>query len=190
MAKHSNSWQHAKTEFDILVKSNKDPENRPIVEPFIPEILALVDKFGKSGQSGGSAPYTASSIVENLKTLLMHKPICPIMGIAEEWVDVAEYNEGKPLFQNKRCCSIFKKGEKGKAYYVDAIVWKADKDNTFTGSAIDENNKKILSRQYITFPFEPKTFYVHVILQKNGNTRISVLGNQQLKKAYKYFSRK
>jgi hypothetical protein len=189
MRKHSNTWSHAKTELDILVKSFKEKSDSPLVEPFIPEMLALIDKFGKSGQSGGSAPYVGAAICNTLKVLMQHKPICPITGMDEEWVDVSEYNDGKPLFQNKRCSAIFKGGKNGRAYYLDAIVWQAEKDNTFTGMAIDEENKKVYSRQFIKFPFEPKTFYVHVILQKNGTTRVSVLGGRQLAKARKYFSK-
>jgi hypothetical protein len=32
----TNTYNFAKQELDILVKSATDPENRPIIEPFIP----------------------------------------------------------------------------------------------------------------------------------------------------------
>ena len=67
----NNTLTHAQRELDILVKSCPDPENRPIIEGFIPEILALVEKFGKSGQSGGSAPYTATAISQAVKKLCL-----------------------------------------------------------------------------------------------------------------------
>ena len=49
-----NTMTHAERELDILVKSATDPNNRPIIEEFIPEILALVRKFSNSGQRGVS----------------------------------------------------------------------------------------------------------------------------------------
>ena len=54
----SNTKNKAVVEFEILEKTVKDA----IISPFKDEILALVDKFGESGQSGGSAPYTAGAI--------------------------------------------------------------------------------------------------------------------------------
>ena len=107
----SNTKNFAERELDILVKSNTDPENRPIIEAFIPEILALVDKFGNSGQSGGSAPYTASALSSAIKKLCMQEPICPITGIDEEWVDVSELCDGKIVYQNRRCSALFKDGK-------------------------------------------------------------------------------
>lgn len=83
-----NTMTHAERELDILVKSATDPNNRPIIEEFIPEILALVRKFSNSGQSGVSAPYTASAISSAVKKLCLQEPICPITGIDEEWIDV------------------------------------------------------------------------------------------------------
>ena len=67
----SNVYSHAKRELDILVKTHIDPENRPIIEEFIPEILALCEKFGNSGQSGGSAPFVSSAISQAVKHLCM-----------------------------------------------------------------------------------------------------------------------
>lgn len=164
----SSTYNYAQRELDILVKSSIDPENRPTIEPFISEILELADRFGKSGQSGGSAPMTATAISQAVKCLLLQEPICPITGIDDEWVNVAEYGAGKDertcVWQNSRCSSLFKEGS-GRAYYLDAIVWKGDTEgesgydwDNFTGTV-----EGVLSRQYIRkFPFNPKTFYIDV----------------------------
>lgn len=120
----TNTQRYAQLEFDILVKSATDPDNRPIIEPFIPEMLALCEKYGKSGQSGGSAPYTATALAQAVKKLLLQEPICPIMGIGEEWMDVADMGDGIDiLWQNARCGALFK-GINGRAWFLDAIVWK------------------------------------------------------------------
>lgn len=164
----SNTCSFAQRELDILIKSSTDPENRPIIEEFIPEILALVDKFGNSGQSGGSAPYVATAISSTVKKLCLQEPICPVTGIEEEWVDITEMNGGETMYQNIRCYGLFKKD--GKARYVDAIVWKDQNALTFTGSAYVKNsNKKYRSSQCIkSFPFTPKTFYIDVIMEETA----------------------
>lgn len=90
-------------------------------------------------------------------TLAKQKPLCPITGNEEEWGTGAS---GK---QNKRCSALFKDEDSDKAYYIDAIVWKGEKEwDTFTGRVCLPNGGYIRSRQYVKFPFEPKTFYVDV----------------------------
>lgn len=163
----SNTHNYAERELDILVKSSTDPDNRPIIEPFIPEILALCEKFGKSGQSGGSAPYTASAISQAVKKLMLQNPIMPMTGIEDEWVNVSEYGAGKKerecVYQNKRCSGLFK-GLKNDAWYLDAIIWKEENGNTYFGNAIDKEGNRYHSKQLVkSFPFTPKTFYIDVV---------------------------
>jgi hypothetical protein len=151
----SNIKNHAESELNLLCKiSGTDIEDRPLVEEFIPEMLLLIDKFGNSGQSGGSAPYTANAICNTLRKLMLFEPISPISGIDEEWMEVS--NE---VYQNKRCGSIFKQSINGTPYYLDAIVWQGEDDwDSFTGTVCG-----ISSRQYIKkFPFKPKTFRINL----------------------------
>ena len=159
----SKTKSKAVREFSILKKTVKDA----IIAPFEKEILALVDKFGNSGQSGGSAPYTASAISQAVKDLCLQKPICDITGIDEEWNDVTrEMSEEKDVYQNNRLSAIFKEGKNGEPYYLDAIVFQGKEDwDTFTGSVyIDEDKFELIrSRQFIKLPFKPKTFYIDVI---------------------------
>jgi len=199
----------AAKELGILVKSNTDPENRPVIEPFIPEILALCEKFGLSGQSGGSAPYTAGALSQVIKKLCLQEPICPVTGIGEEWVDVVEFM-GKPMWQNNRCSALFKY-EDGKCSYSDAIVWKGEADHdTFTGRVyVDLVDYELIgSSQLVRFPFTPKTFYIDVVRvfvtkehaeQNNlhyiedgfGKCYLSVLKDKnQLKAVFKYYDKK
>lgn len=152
----TKTQSHAKRELDILVASATDPDNRPIIEPFIPEILALCEKFGESGQSGGSAPYTATALSSAIKNLCLQKNICPIMGTDDEWGTVADN-----VNQNNRVSAIFKDAEG--AYYLDAITWRTQKGTTWSGTAILFSGERITSRQRIkSFPFEPKTFVIDV----------------------------
>lgn len=165
----TNTQRFAQRELDILVKSATDPNDRPIIEEFIPEILALCEKFGNSGQSVGSAPYTATALSHAIKKLCLQEPICEITGIDEEWIDVARFGDGSGsggdiVFQNSRCSGLFKNKD-GRCWYLDAIVWKGDTEgesgndwDTFTGRV-----EEFSSRQYVrSFPFTPKTFYIDV----------------------------
>jgi hypothetical protein len=187
----SNTGSFAQHELDILVKSTTDPENRPIIEEFIPEILALVDRFNRSGQSGGSAPYTATALSQAIKKLCLQEPICPITGIDDEWANVSDYSPGETWFQNKRCSALFK-NEDNKPYYLDAIVWKDQKGLTFTGSAyVRKINEKYCSRQYVkSFPFTPKTFYIDVIMEEAAPDWwiAYIKDSSQLEQAAKYYN--
>jgi len=67
----TNTARYAERELSILSQSHPDPDNRPLVEPFKDQILSLCEAFGQSGQSGGSAPYTATAISQAVKKLLL-----------------------------------------------------------------------------------------------------------------------
>ena len=158
----TNTYKHAKRELDILAATVPDA----IVTPFAKEILALCEKFGKSGQSGGSAPYTATAISKAVKKLLLQEPICDVTGHESEWFDVSESCGGNVTYQNNRCSALFKDGIESKAHYLDAIVWKGKEYwDTFTGRVyIDDKNFELIgSPQFVKFPFKPKTFYVDVV---------------------------
>lgn len=162
----NNTYTHAKNELDILISNTPDA----VVKEFKDEILAICEKFGNSGQSGGSAPYTASILSNTIKDLCLHKTISPITGEDNEWSSVTNLNDGTILYQNKRNSAIFKEGN-GRAYYIDAIVKKDQNGSTWTGSFwlnkedYESGNKKlkVFTRGYIkSFPFTPVTFYVNV----------------------------
>ena len=158
----TNTQKFAKQELDILAATVPDA----IVTPFAKEILALCEAFGNSGQSGGSAPYTATAISKAIKKLLLQEPICDVTGHESEWVNVGEMGDGLIIYQNNRCSALFKDGTESKAYYLAAIVWKGVEEyDTFTGSVYidDKDFELIRSRQFVKFPFKPKTFYIDVV---------------------------
>jgi hypothetical protein len=159
--RQSKCLTHADRELDILLRLHPDA----VVKDFIPEIKALVNKFGNSGQAGGSAPYVAGAIVGVIKSLLAYQPVCDLTGEDSEWFDVSGYSEDNtPTFQNNRDGRVFKNKD-GKAYFIEAIVFEGDKGGTFTtNGSVTHNGEKISSTQYIkSFPFTPKTFRVDVI---------------------------
>lgn len=200
----TNTKKFAKRELDILKTTVPDA----IITPFEKEILDLCEAFGKSGQSGGSAPYTASAIAEAIKKLCLQEPICDVTGHDSEWVDVTSFMD-KTMWQNSRCGSLFKYPD-GKCSYTDAIVWKgSEKYDTFTGRVYIDNVdfELIGSSQYVNFPFKPKTFYIDVVripiskkeaeeknlhyIEDNNKCYYSVLKDpKQLEKVFKYYNRK
>jgi hypothetical protein len=188
----NNTRNFAEYELDILVKSETDPENRPLIENFIPEILALVDKFGNSGQSGGSAPYTANVISQAVKKLCMQQPLCPITGIDNEWFNIGDENSIDLQYQNKRCYALFK-DVNNNAWYLDAIIWKNQNGITYSGSAYLSNGEKIRSSQYVkSFPFEPKTFYIDVIETEIApdDWKFNIKDEEQLNKVFEYYNKR
>ena len=160
----TNTQNFAKRELDILAATVPDA----IVTPFAKEILALCEAFGNSGQSGGSAPYTASAISQAVKKLLLQEPICDVTGHESEWSDVSAMGDGsEPYYQNKRCSALFQdKNSENPPYYLDAIIWKGKENwDTFTGRVyIDDKDFELIgSSQFVKLPFKPKRFYIDVV---------------------------
>jgi hypothetical protein len=197
----TNTQSHAKKELNILAKVM--PDN--LVTEFEPEILALCEKFGQSGQSGGSAPYTAAAISQAVKKLCLQETIAPLTGEDNEW---AFGHMDKTYYQNIREGAVFKDGKDGKAYYLDAIIWKGDTVgesgetdwDQFTGTV-----EGIKSRQFIkAFPFTPKRFYINVTRvpfdkEKHNSKDATTCGDgdyvylikdkTQLEKVWKYYDK-
>lgn len=194
----TNTQNFAKQELDILAATVPGA----IVTPFANEILALCEAFGKSGQSGGSAPMAASAISQAVKHLMLQEPICPIMGSDEEWVNVRDVSdEDEMMYQNKRCSALFK-SKSGKCWYIDAIIKKVvQTGHTFHGwfwltredMLIGDRNKMISPSHYVkAFPFTPKTFYIDVIEEEvaKDNWEMYMKDPKQLEKVWKYYDRK
>jgi len=157
----SKTSEKAALEFEVLRNTVEDA----IIVPFEKEILALVEKFGESGQSGGSAPYTAGAISEAVKKLCLQQPLCDITCIDTEWRDVSGRVGGKTdRYQNKRLSSVFKDGKNGAPYYLDAIIFRGNEGITFSSNSVKlKDGSTLASRQFIKLPFAPKTFFVDVI---------------------------
>ncbi len=187
MDRKSNTASLAELELKILCDAAPDPDNRPLVEPFIPEMLALLNKFGNSGQSGGSYEMTADAITHCLNKLLKQKPILPLTGLPGEWAQVVDGND--PISQNKRLSSVFK-GADGEPYYLDAIAWRAPNGNTWSGNAKLPNGTVINNRQKIrSFPFVPKTFIIDITEEeiKPDDWEFTVADESQLNEVFKYY---
>jgi len=180
---------HAERELEILLKTTPDA----IIRHFVPEIIALCEAFGNSGQSGGSAPFTAKALSQAIEKLCLQKTIAPLTGKDDEWNDVSD-----DVFQNNRDSAVFKEKKTGKAYFLDAIIWKSQKRSCWNGSAklikntTPDEDETIRSRQYIkSFPFKPKTFYVDIIDKDLGNDdyEFIISSEKQLEDVWGYYDK-
>ncbi len=199
----TNTAKHAERELDILFATTPDA----IIKPFKTELLALCEAFGKSGQSGGSAPYTAGALSEAVRKLCLQKTIAPLTGDSDEWMQVENGNDGA-YYRNVREGAVFK-DSKG-AYYLDAIIWKTQSGSGWSGTAKIENlltskvdsllndefkklgNGEIRSRQYVkSFPFTPKTFVVDVIEKEvaKDDWEFTVKDVSQLDEVFEYYKK-
>lgn len=183
------AFSHAERELDILLKTTPDA----IIRDFVPEIIAVYEAFGRSGQSGGSAPYTALALSQAIKKLCLQQTIAPLMGEDDEWNNVGEIlctGERGDVWQNNRLSSVFK--EDGKAYYLDAITWKTQKGSTWHGSAKTKTGETITSRQYIrSFPFKPQEFVIDVIEKEisKDNWEFTIKNDKDLEKVFEVYDK-
>lgn len=68
-------------------------------------ILELVQTFATQNHSGSTAPY----VMDIFTLLASFKPLTPLTGEDDEWVDVSIETNGTPLWQNKRASYVFKR---------------------------------------------------------------------------------
>jgi hypothetical protein len=124
-------------------------ERANVEEDVRPSLLAAVEAFAEYGHSGGSA----AVCIQILHDLLQFKPLTPLTGEDDEWMDVAEYGaKGGVLWQNKRRSTVFKDAEG--AYDIDVI--KHYPNGETTSGCPDEGWPRI------TFPYTPQTAHVYL----------------------------
>lgn len=103
-------------------------------------LVELIDTFAKQGHSGFSASYCRQMFDQ----LAAFKPIGPLTGEDDEWVEVMP-----GMFQNKRCFRVFK--ENGQAYDINGRIFRDTDGSCWTNGD---------SRVPVTFPYTPTSVYV------------------------------
>lgn len=147
---------HAEREMDLIGLTEDDEMNGAMRK----HILHMIEEFAQEGHSGFSASYA----IDLLSKLLKFKPLSPLTGNDDEWVDVGEQNGG-PLWQNNRCSHVFKDAEG--AYDIDGIVFwewsERELDEDEEGYPGIRRFKSYYtgrdSRVKVTFPYTPTTIY-------------------------------
>lgn len=169
----SNLIEHAKKELELAGLYDKDSDYGGALAE---SVIELIETFSKQGHSGGSA----GRVVSLFNKLANYKTITPLTGDKDEWNEVSD-----GVFQNKRNSAVFKDGLNGKAYYLNAIIWKNQKGFDWNGNA-----DGITSRQHIkAFPFQPKTFVIDVLEEevKKDDWLFHIKNKKDLKKVFEVY---
>lgn len=154
----SNLLEHAKIELDLL-GLREDSEDEMNVE-MRKHILRMVTEFADEGHSGFSAQYA----INILTKLFAYKPLSPLTGDDSEWINVADMNDGKSLWQNKRCSRVFK--DENGAWDIDGIHFWEWVNNKDTDRPYKSYYTTKDSKLPIKFPYIPKT--TEIYLQTDG----------------------
>lgn len=136
----SNLVEYAKRELKAAELLDSDDEMDALMATCV---LQLVEAFSKQEHSGFSAGYC----LHLFKQLASFKPLVPLSGNDDEWMEV-----GEGMWQNKRAATVFKAAD-GKAYDLDAVVYREPSGATFTKGG---------ERHYIEFPYTPTTKYINL----------------------------
>lgn len=190
----SNTAKYAEVELDALFAQEPDSQFKDMKQ----EILALCEKFGLSGQSGGSVGYSINALSTIIKKLCLQEPITPIHGKDEEWM-LLDYDDDLK-YQNNRESGIFKNAE-GRSYYINAIVKRTETSGDWSGSfwkskedyLTGDRSLMVDKKAFIkSFPFTPKTFYIDVIEEEVApdDWEMYMVNPDQLKEVEEYYDLK
>lgn len=134
---------YAESELNLIGLTEEDDYNAMMRK----HILHMVKEFADEGHSGFSAPYA----IQILTKLMSFKPLTPLTGEDDEWVEVSQYGDGSMRYQNKRLSSVFKDKD-GSCYDIDGKVfweWYRDEDGKPFKSYYTSRD----SRVEVTFPY-------------------------------------
>jgi len=160
----SNTMKHFDRELKIM-QDKLEEGDKLIIQDYIPSIRKILKICVGQGHSGMSIHPYANAMGRTIKNAMLMQPLSPITGDDSEWTEVGETIPDTS--QNKRCSAVFKTNKTGKSHYLDAVVFQGeDKHDSFTGQVED-----IRSRQYVKFPFTPKTFYINVVREKYAESK-------------------
>lgn len=120
-------------------------------------LLELIKMFCEQEHTGFSASYCISILTR----LLKRKPISPLTGEKDEWIECSRSpSSGERVYQNRRCSSVFKildgEGKLVSCYDIDAVVYSDNGGITwFTSNRF---------RKDVKFPYfapnEPERVYI------------------------------
>lgn len=139
----SNLREYAEHEMKHWIESDDE-----MSQMMAKDILEIVDVFSEQGHSG----FSANIAINTLNRLLRFKPLGPLTGKDDEW-DEVEVEPG--LYQNKRYSSVFK-GEDGRAYDINAIIFSDDEGETWYTC---KDSRKDIEFPYVV-PDEPEKRFI------------------------------
>jgi hypothetical protein len=131
-----------------MTEDSPDEMNRAMRK----HVLHMMQEFANEGHSGFSASYAISILTK----LLDFKPLSPLTGADDEWVNVREHG-GEIHYQNKRKSSVFKDAD-GSVYDIEGkVFWEWARSHDDDGNLTDEAHKSYYtcreSSVPVTFPY-------------------------------------
>ena len=135
--------EHAIKEFEYAGWLKDGKYNDNMQELMCTQVLELLDKFAEHGHSGSSAPYALNLF----NKLAKFKPITNLTFQNSEWGESYSNGDNTEHYQNKRNSSVFKDGEDGKPYFIDAHIQKNQTVICWSGSI--ETSKGYIKKCYI-----------------------------------------
>ena len=174
-------------EMKYLKKYYVDKETRELFVVYKKPIIELLKVASEQDKSGTVADFVYPKLAEIIKNAFSFKPFTPINEGEEEFHALSAHEP--TVSQSARISSLFKDGEKGKAYYLDAITWymvSKDEDGNEFAEGFSGHIQGISAHKCIKYPFVPKTFYVEV-LEKDGDYIVTEKGKEELRKAMDYY---
>ena len=152
----SNVLAHAQRELAILESKvdvkNDSPGAVAMQKCMTNNLLEMLAVFATQGHSGMSASYATRAITQ----LLDYKPLTPIWGTEDEWMEIGRDMVDGVCYQNRRHSSVFK--DDHRAYQSGGVVFKEPNGSCYSSGA---------SRQTVEFPYVPMVIYVDVDLEGN-----------------------
>ena len=142
----SNWIEWAKKEIERAGLYKKGGLYDGMVGESLGEVIRILDKQGHSG-------FSMSLMRKALSRLMGWEPLTPLTGKDEEWVEIKE-----GLWQNSRCPRVFK-NNKGEAWDVEGKIFVEPNGDAYTCAD---------SKVFISFPYVPKSEYIHVQEERNG----------------------
>lgn len=129
--KNSNLIKWAKFELDIAGYTEYSKDERKM---FRDDLLELLTVISAQGHSGGSI----SHLLAMFNRLVQFKPLTPLTFADNEWNLIGGFNDDKgPVYQNRRCSSIFK--DKEGIHDIDCFVKKEVLVKRFDGTEEDRS---------------------------------------------------
>ena len=152
----TNVLAYAQRELAILERNvdakNDSPGALEMQRDMTKNLLEVLAVFATQGHSGMSAGYATWAITQ----LLDYKPLTPIWGTEDEWMEVDRDMAGGVCYQNRRHSSVFK--DDRRAYQSGGVIFKEPNGSCYSSGA---------SRQTVEFPYVPMVIYVDVDLEGN-----------------------
>ena len=159
-----------------------------VVLEFYEPIVALVEAYANSGQSGGSHPYVSRVLVDSIDALLNRRVLSPLTGKSDEW-----YPAREGLYQNIRDSRLFKKENTSECFLIDSVYFVDEQgdrvEDTVYTLDTDENGEttKTEINDFVVvkkFPVTPEIFCIRT--NKIGNNYFAL--DIDLQKVAEYYS--